>query len=1166
MRRAERIRLGELVRLNVNYQRSVSVDNAGSISRVATGYIPTERALDMLSRMTRVAESCPTVRAWSVTGPYGSGKSSFLALASVLFGDVRTEDSSTVVRRFEDAAPLLAAEIKQARIAAGVRDKGFVLAFTAAGTEAVRRTIARALRNGAEQYWAGRGRKPAVVDTLRRLAESPDPSATDLVRAFSDLEEYAPVLLAIDEFGKTLEFAAENRAEGDLYVLQLLAERVNASASSASCLLTLQHLAISDYATSVDPNLRKEWVKVQGRFQEVAFANSPDQAVAFVRGHLDRVADKEMDKRLSAWADLARDSGLAVDSSLLQSVLLEPESTYPLHPLTVTLVPALSQRFSQSDRSIHAWLAGDEPASVTRYLQTTTVDALQLPVYGPDALFDYFLGSAESRAQRLIKDSRLLEVLDRVTESRDRDALQVFLMKTIGLLNLVGPMAALSSSRTVLSFAARMQGFGEDAVMAALKSLEDDGFLLYREHASEYRIWQGSDVDISALIQSTRQSIVGLDVFDELNRVSPAEARVAQRHGHQTGTFRYFRTVYGSTSAESLQDLAAEADGLLLLSLDDKTDGGVPPTQLPNGKPVVVCMSPDRHRIERLLAESVSLAMVAEDDSVKADPVARREVRERLAEASEELSAAIHRAFDPVRQDLKWFAEGAQVNVAGVRALSGLLSDVCDSVYHEAIPLHNEILNRVQLTSQGAKARRELLAHMLELPEAEFMGISGFGPERSMYASFFGSLGLHAVDGGGKWCLRTPVEGSGAEGVWSRLDAFMGSTAAKRRSIDEIYECLMLPPFGVREPLLPLLALTYLAIHVDEVALYQDGSFEPELTVPLMERLIKAPDRFSVRRIGGGGLREQVAQRIAERLGADDRPTQNVRNGTLIQAVRPLIGLARKLNEYSLYTSHVSDSARKVRAAITSATELDELLFVELPEALGLPPLGVEAGPNEAVSDLFVDSVGQVLEELAQSYEELLYDVEAAFASRFNVRPGAPIRANLRERARRLQGQIIDRRLSAFVAYALDENLSDRAWLEAVCMSLAEKSPSTWRDSDLEVFHVRLRELAGLFMRVEHLCSAVDSEVDMHGFVARRLAVTHPDGTEASRVVWANECDLPQLEKELDELKQRLGSDLALGKLEAFLALLADDVLGSSSDLSGKDSSKGVKSAKRKRA
>src|SRR5450759_1279272 len=222
-------RLNALVRIGVDYQRSVSVENPSSVARVVDGYIPTERALDMMTRIISATEREPKVRAWSITGPYGSGKSSFLALASALFGPSDVSQFGDAIRKLGKTAPVLAAEVDAARMRAGSPGKGYILALAAAGREPVNRVIARALLIGAETYWSGRGRKHSMFAELRELAKAEQPRPADIMRLFVDLERHAPVLLAVDEFGKVLEYAAADPIDGDLYVLQLLAERVNSS-------------------------------------------------------------------------------------------------------------------------------------------------------------------------------------------------------------------------------------------------------------------------------------------------------------------------------------------------------------------------------------------------------------------------------------------------------------------------------------------------------------------------------------------------------------------------------------------------------------------------------------------------------------------------------------------------------------------------------------------------------------------------------------------------------------------------------------------------------------------------------------------------------------------------------------------------------------------------
>ena len=45
--------------------------------------------------------------------------------------------------------------------------------------------------------------------------------------------------------------------------------------------------------------------------------------------------------------------------------------------------------------------------------------------------------------------------------------------------------------------------------------------------------------------------------------------------------------------------------------------------------------------------------------------------------------------------------------------------------------IRNEMVARRDLTSQGARARRELLTAMVQSSEKERCGIEGYGPERA---------------------------------------------------------------------------------------------------------------------------------------------------------------------------------------------------------------------------------------------------------------------------------------------------------------------------------------------------------------------------------------------------------------------------------------------------
>ena len=97
-----------------------------------------------------------------------------------------------------------------------------------ASFEPVNRTLSRALLRAVE----GSGKEAVapgeLQDLSRELAEMCENDVSDATRLADCFRKAsdrfgAPVALAIDEFGKNLEFMARYPATGDLFVLQTLA-------------------------------------------------------------------------------------------------------------------------------------------------------------------------------------------------------------------------------------------------------------------------------------------------------------------------------------------------------------------------------------------------------------------------------------------------------------------------------------------------------------------------------------------------------------------------------------------------------------------------------------------------------------------------------------------------------------------------------------------------------------------------------------------------------------------------------------------------------------------------------------------------------------------------------------------------------------------------------
>ena len=68
------------------FTRSANLERDIDRPEPLDGYVVTARALDVVERVAAVAASGPAGGAWSLTGPYGSGKSSLALLLDAAFG------------------------------------------------------------------------------------------------------------------------------------------------------------------------------------------------------------------------------------------------------------------------------------------------------------------------------------------------------------------------------------------------------------------------------------------------------------------------------------------------------------------------------------------------------------------------------------------------------------------------------------------------------------------------------------------------------------------------------------------------------------------------------------------------------------------------------------------------------------------------------------------------------------------------------------------------------------------------------------------------------------------------------------------------------------------------------------------------------------------------
>ncbi|RAQ41379.1 hypothetical protein B9S53_14085, partial [Arthrospira sp. O9.13F] len=222
--------LSDYFSLNRRYSRSINIERDFDNVEALAGYILTERSLDALRRILTGFTNPQANRAWTLTGVYGTGKSSFAQFLIAACGDEKNSAHQEALALIETT---LGSDSKEyLSLTKTIPKAGFFRAIVTAQREPLSHTIIRALYRGCESFWADKKthKRPKVyrdlVDLNAEIDHQNSVNSKDVVTLVKEISKAAatPLLIIIDELGKNLEFVAQNQGAEDLYLLQQLAE------------------------------------------------------------------------------------------------------------------------------------------------------------------------------------------------------------------------------------------------------------------------------------------------------------------------------------------------------------------------------------------------------------------------------------------------------------------------------------------------------------------------------------------------------------------------------------------------------------------------------------------------------------------------------------------------------------------------------------------------------------------------------------------------------------------------------------------------------------------------------------------------------------------------------------------------------------------------------
>ena len=159
-------------------------------------------------------------------------------------------------------------------------------------------------------------------------------------------------------------------------------------------------------------------------------------------------------------------------------------------------------------------------------------DSKRVPFVRLSDLYDYFFSDGAVAVLTGPKGERAREIRSRIDEAPGLDDLELRVLKSLGILNLLNGADRLVASAQVIEEAT--VGPGDDAkerrgARTVLERLVERSLVTYRDFADEYRVWEGSDFDARGHISAARDQLTStVSSGDKLCESLPRHDRFGQ--------------------------------------------------------------------------------------------------------------------------------------------------------------------------------------------------------------------------------------------------------------------------------------------------------------------------------------------------------------------------------------------------------------------------------------------------------------------------------------------------------------------------------------------------------------------------------------------------------------------------------------------------------------
>lgn len=1022
--------LNEIVSVNGRFLRSVRIDQDDR-NEALEGFVFSSSVREILSNFSHQQfESGQGAFTW--TGPYGSGKSSLALALSALLSGSKQERATAASKTDPEFAK------KLCRLLPPKRDGWKCVSVVGRSMEPFQ--------------LIGDGIKDAGLAARQRKFDTPEKVIGYLQDlASDDSERSGGLILFLDEMGKLLEHAASS--SGDAYFFQLLGEAASRS-NGRLIVVGILHQSFQEYASRLARDIKDEWGKIQGRFIDIPVNVSGDEQIelvskAIITASQPDSASQNAVAAVELLAD-ARRGASAVSKELLTNA-------WPLNPLvTLVLGPASRRSYGQNQRSIFSFLGSSELFGFQDYLETASIEDPK--DYGLADFWDYLDFNLQAAIAVSLDSHHFANARDAIArwEAKDGGELGVQLLKSLAILELTQKQTGVGATLSALCLSTNQTSA---AVEEILSELETASIVVFRKFRGTYSLFDGSDFDIEVALGEALRERSDFDLSSISNALSSPNI-VAKRHYRETGALRWCELkVMLESQVENYVTSFAPTNGCFgafIISLEDATPSI---GEYEWGADFAVVRSAKSKNLVALAREHSALKdILASNAEIHRDKIARRELNDRI----EAIGGRIEHEVWQLIASAEWQTGIDDLPVPARRNLSVLASEMADRRFPMSPRLNNELLNRTK-PSASANSALKLLLHAAVLKEGtRGLGFEKFPAEKALFVSLVEANGLYTEEGN-QWKFVPPSADDAANliPIWKATKDFLRKRGNRNVQLTDVYDIWRAPPFGLKDGLMPFLAVLFMLAERRNLSHYREGIFLSTISDVDVDYVLRAPQMVQLRWIEMNRTTKKLLTELANAVGeVVDKPISTL---SPLEVGRALIAAYETSAPWVQRTARLPEHAKKVRALFKRSNDPQKFAFDDIP---GLYGKDIDILTDQGISEI-AQNIKEGLIEIRAAYPGMLTRMREHILNELQVH-GRTEKAyrELNERANNIRDVAGDLRLRSFITQ-LTSFGDDLQSMEALAGLGINKPAKAWIDSDIDRAIVQLTLLAQQFNQHE---------------------------------------------------------------------------------------------------